>query len=73
MTLIKPLRWWGFLDDKGHIHVKLYVDDKSIQRYEQLPMVKGIFDPFEAWDSNDARRKCYEKYKEIMYHEKKAH
>jgi hypothetical protein len=34
-------------------------------------MVRGIFDPFTAWDKKEAEIKCYQKYKEIQYYEKK--
>jgi hypothetical protein len=72
MTLIKPLKWWGYLDDQGIIHVKVYVHDKAIQNYEQLPMVRGIFDPFWAYTKQQAEYICYQKYKEIQYYEKKV-
>ena len=72
MSRIKPLRWWGYLDDQGLIHVKLYLNDKVIQNYEQLPNVKGIFDPFTAYDSIEAKQKCYEKYKEVQFHDKRV-
>lgn len=49
--------YWGYLDDSGVIHVKQYVDDKTIQNYEQLPFCKGIFDPFYAKSLHQAQQK----------------
>lgn len=40
--------WWGYLDDNDKITVKKYVGDWDIQKVEQLPFCKGIFEPFEA-------------------------
>jgi hypothetical protein len=73
MGILKRERWWGYLNVDGIINVMKYVDDKTIQNYEQLPMVKGIFDPFSAWGYEDAKAKALQKYKEVLYHEKKAH
>lgn len=72
MSLIKPLRWWGYLDDRGVIHIKKYTGDKAIQNCEQMPFCKGIFDPFEAWDSKDAKIKIKKFLDEQQYYEKKA-
>ena len=71
MGVLRRERWWAYLDADGIIHVKRYVDDKSIQNYEQLPIVKGIFDPFLAWGYEDAKKICYQKYQEVLFHEKK--
>lgn len=38
----------GIFDDLGVVRVLPYTDDKIIQRTEQLPFCKGIFDPFKA-------------------------
>lgn len=62
MSIIKGLIYWGYLDDEGKIHVKRYISDREIANYESLPFVKGIFDPFEAIDIHEARKKirdCY--------------
>lgn len=63
--LILPKRplWWGYLDNEGIIHIKRYTNDRAIQNSEAMPFVKGIFDPFEAWDYEDAKKKCYERWK----------
>jgi len=64
MTIIKGFLFWAYLDDAGTIHVKRYIDDRTIQNYEQLPFVKGIFDPFEAWDMAHARELVEERYRQ---------
>lgn len=73
MGVITRERWWAYLDSDGVIHVKKYVNDGSIQNYEQLPFVKGIFDPFMAWGYEDAKAIVLQKYKEVLYHEKRMH
>lgn len=71
MGLIKGLLYWGYLDNDGLIHVKRYTTDREIRNYEQLPFCKGIFDPFEAYDINEAKMKCFQKLQELRYHEKR--
>jgi len=47
--------WYGYLDDLGVIRVKPYRSDKEIQNLEQLPFVRGIFDPMKANSKHDAQ------------------
>jgi hypothetical protein len=49
-------KWWGYLNVDGIINVMRYVDDKTIQNYEQLPMIKGIFDPFLCWGYEELKK-----------------
>lgn len=70
MGLIKPLRWWGYLDDRGVIAVKAYVSDWDIQKCEQMPFCRGIFEPFTAWTREEAIQKCRDKLNEIDFYEK---
>lgn len=62
MGLIKGLLFWGYLDDEGQIFVKRYTSDREIANYERLPFTRGIFDPFEAFDINQAREMIKERY-----------
>jgi len=71
VSIIRKLRWWGYLDDRGIITVKPYIHDRIIQNTEQLPFCKGIFDVFEAIDRQDAMRKCHEALRENSHHEKR--
>jgi len=71
MTLIKPLLWWAYLDDRGIVHIKKYMSDKQLQNCEQMPFCRGIFDPFEAWDREDAKVKIMKFLDEAQYYEKK--
>lgn len=61
---IKGLLFWAYLDDEGKVHVKRYINDNLIANYERLPFVKGIFDPFEAYDMQHARELVYRCYLE---------
>ena len=72
MTLIKPFRYWGYLDDRGVIHIKKFVHDRQLQNCEQMPFCKGIFDPFEAWDYEDAKRQIMKFLDDAQYYEKKG-
>jgi hypothetical protein len=63
MTL--KLLFWGYLDDQGKITVKRYTDDRTIRNFEQMPWVKGIFDPFYCKDIWEARLMMEMKYKEL--------
>jgi hypothetical protein len=58
--------FWGYIDDQGKIEVKKYFDDRTIENYERLPFVKGVFDPFYANDIWDARKMITERYKMEM-------
>jgi len=64
MARIKGLLFWAYLDDEGRIHVKYYTDDRVIRNYEQMPFVKGIFDPFYAYSMAEARMKVLARYQE---------
>lgn len=56
MSLAKGKWWWGYLDDQGVIRVFPYTDDKIIQNTEQLPFVRGIFEPMKADSKQHAQR-----------------
>jgi hypothetical protein len=71
MGLIKGMLWWAYLDDKGVIHVKHYVNDRQLQNCEQMPFCKGIFDVFEAFSREEARQMCHRKLKEVEFHDKR--
>ena len=62
MGLIKGLLYWGYVTDKGKIEVKRYVSDRMIANFERMPDVKGIFDPFYAYDIHHARELILERY-----------
>lgn len=64
-------RYWGYLDDQGVIHVKRYHTDWDLQKCEQMPFCRGIFDPFTAANKREALQKCQDKLKEMKYYEKK--
>jgi hypothetical protein len=66
MALIKGLLFWGYLDDQGKIHVHRYTNDRKIANIEALPWVKGIFDPFEAYDLKHARELVEERYRKEL-------
>lgn len=71
MPILKKMRWWGYLDDRGVIHIKRYTSDRAIQNCEQMPFCKGIFDVFEAYDYTHARSIITTFLKEQEYYEKK--
>lgn len=72
MGLIKSGKWWwGYLHENGEVHIMRYSNDKIIANYERLPMIKGIFDPFEAFDSTDAKKQCLAKLKEVQENDRK--
>lgn len=52
--------WWAYLDDTGTIRVLPYIDDAIIQRTEQLPFTRGIFEPFTAPSKHAAQLKIAE-------------
>ena len=66
MGLIKGLFFWAYLDDSCHIHVKRYSGDRVIENTEKLPFVKGIFDPFEAFSLEEAKKMVIERYKQEL-------
>ena len=72
MALIKLPLWWGYLDDTGKIHIKKYVSDWDIQKCEQMPFTKGIFEPFPAIDRADAQQKIAAFLTDQQYYEKKT-
>lgn len=54
--LITSGKWfYGYLDDLGVIRVKPYRGDKEIQNLEQLPFVRGIFEPMKAASKHEAQ------------------
>lgn len=63
--------WWGYLDDQGVIYVKPYIHDWDIQKVEQLPFCKGIFDPFRANSKHEAQMMIAQWLTEKQYYEKK--
>ena len=71
-TLNNGKWFWGYLDDQGVIHVKPYVSDWEIQKVEQLPFCKGIFDPFKAETKHDAQMMIAKWLDEQQYHQKKT-
>lgn len=71
MPLIKLPRWWAYLDDQGVIRIKKYVSDRAIQNCEQMPFCRGIFDPFEAANYQEAKLKIQEFLRQNNYYEKK--
>lgn len=71
MALADGKWWWAYLDDQGVIKILPYTDDAIIQRTEQLPFCKGIFEPFKANDRIVAQRKIMIFLDEQQYHEKR--
>lgn len=63
--MIAGLWYWAYLDDTARIHIKRYIDDKTIQNYEQMPWVLGIFEPFEAINYETAKAEILKKWNEI--------
>ena len=59
MNRFKGLLWWGYIDDEGVIEVKRYTTDRVIENYERMPFCKGIFEPFQALDKEEAYALCY--------------
>ncbi len=57
MSLKKLPVWWGYLDDEGVIRVFPYKNDNVIAHVERMWYCKGIFDPFQAFDKQDAQQK----------------
>lgn len=72
MALNNGRWWWGYLDDQGVIRVLPYTDDAIIQRTEQLPFCRGIFDPFHALSKVDAQKKIMIFLDKEQYYEKKV-
>ena len=70
--LIKLPLFWGWLDDRGVITIKRYTTDRIIQNTEQLPFTKGIFDPFEACNLQEAYKIAHEKLREVDLHDKRS-
>jgi hypothetical protein len=70
MRIKLPL-WWAWLGDDGVIHIQKYTNDRKIQNIEQLPLCKGIFEPFEAVDYDHAKKKIQIFLDEQTYHQKK--
>lgn len=64
-------KYWAYLDWDGKIHLKKYTTDKAIQNCEQMPFCRGIFDPFEALNAEDARNKIWIFLKEMELDYKK--
>ncbi len=64
--------WWGYLDDRGVITVKQYVSDWEIQKVEQLPFCKGIFEPMKANSKHEAQMMIAKWLNEQQEKEKKA-
>lgn len=64
--------FWGYLDDEGTIHIKKYYTDWDLQKCEQMPFCRGIFEPFTAIDKAHALAKCKEKLRESQYYQKKV-
>ena len=71
MARIKLPLWWAYLDDLGVVRIQKYTNDRIIQNTEQLPFCKGIFDPFEAIDKQDAYKKIAKFLDEQQFYEKK--
>ena len=69
--LIKLPLFWGYLDDRGVITVKKYVTDWDIQKVEQLPFCKGIFEPIGCVDAVDAHQKFSERLQLEEMHDKR--
>lgn len=65
--------WWAYLDDQGVIRIKKYTDDKAIQNCEQMPFCRGIFDPFQARDYQEAQIKIMRFLDDQQYYEKRLH
>lgn len=64
--------WWAYLDDEGVIKVRKYISDWEIQKCEQMPFCKGIFDPFEADNKIHAQHKIIKFLEEQAFYEKKV-
>jgi len=47
--------YWGYLDDEGVIHVKRYKNDYQLQKCEQMPFCRGIFEPMLAPNLHQAK------------------
>jgi hypothetical protein len=70
MPKIKGHLYWAFLDENEQITICRYKNDRQIELTEEMPFVKGIFNPFYALNRQDAEqkilefiRKDYEDYK----------
>jgi hypothetical protein len=71
MTLPDGKWWWAYLDDGGVIRIQKYISDWEIQKVEQLPFCRGIFDPFPARSKNEAKLILKEWLDEQQANEKK--
>lgn len=63
--------WWAYLDEDGAIHVRKYTTDWEIQKVEQLPFCRGIFEPFKAKSKHEAQMKIAKWLTEQQNEEKK--
>lgn len=63
---IKRSLFWGYIDNENKIHIKKYVDDRTIENYERLPFVTGIFDPFYADNITDAANQILDCYRQTL-------
>jgi len=71
MANIKKQLYWGYLDDRGVIHIKNFTHSGEIKACEQMSSCKGIFDVFEARDYANARAKIAKFLDEQQFNEKK--
>jgi len=62
--MVKDKIYWGFLDEYNQITVVKYKNDQQIEVAENMPFVRGIFEPCTCIDKIDAYRKFKEKLKE---------
>lgn len=56
--------FWGYVDYEEKIHVKRYVNDRSIRNAQDSGTTIGIFDPFYAANIEEATHMILEKWRE---------
>ena len=56
--------FWGFVDTEEKIHIKRYVDDRTIRNYEQMPFTLGIVEPFKAENIEEAALLVVQRWRE---------
>jgi hypothetical protein len=69
---MKKSLYWAYVDLNEKIHIKRYLGDRHVRNAEESGTTIGIFEPFYAKDIKEAAHMILEKYREVVYVEKKV-
>lgn len=56
-------KWWGYLHTDGSIHTKRYFGIRDIDEAVESTFVDRIYGPFEAENSDAARKRICERFR----------